>query len=164
MSDAHFKCCNCNFQSLKLRILLRHIYHSHSQELNFRTNCPCNDCYAVFNKHNSLYKHVIRNHKELFNEQRQQQQVNIQNNNVDNADDNLLQGSSEQGDGESFNDNTSIDHTCNEDSSSSASDEDIYTLPSLSDDDNNIDDDEEESINNANLNGEDFEHLVCYFS
>uniref|UniRef100_A0A7M5VG98 C2H2-type domain-containing protein n=1 Tax=Clytia hemisphaerica TaxID=252671 RepID=A0A7M5VG98_9CNID len=60
-----FACDNCNFESQTLKLLLRHIYCSHSQSLNFRTKCTL--CELYFTKHNSLYKHTLRHHRELFN-------------------------------------------------------------------------------------------------
>lgn len=60
-----FDCDNCNFKSLTLKVLLSHIYSSHSQRLNFRTKC--NVCELYFTKYNSLYKHTVRHHKELYN-------------------------------------------------------------------------------------------------
>ena len=61
---AEFNCDNCNFKSLILKVLLSHIYASHSQRLNFGTKCTV--CGLYFTKYNSLYKHTKRHHKELY--------------------------------------------------------------------------------------------------
>ena len=58
-------CCQ-TFKCLGLRVLLNHIYTVHSQDLNFKTTCIVPTCSLVFCKYNSLYKHVVKNHKDLY--------------------------------------------------------------------------------------------------
>ena len=62
-----FRCSRCNaFQALTLRGLLNHYYTVHSNETNFRVVCGVNDCPAIFTKYNSLYKHVTRQHRDIY--------------------------------------------------------------------------------------------------
>lgn len=60
-------CTYCTtFQCLGLRVLLNHIYCAHSQNLNFKIKCGVPDYPLYFNKYNSLYKHVVKTHKEQY--------------------------------------------------------------------------------------------------
>lgn len=67
MESENFKCDFCQlFISLDLRTLLNHIYVAHSQDLNFKCHCVVGGCSLVFTKYNSLYKHTIRHHKQVY--------------------------------------------------------------------------------------------------
>ena len=64
---AVFKCSQCEiFQCLSLRALLNHIYSVHSNDLNFKILCNVNDCPVSFTKYNSLYKHVLKHHRQVY--------------------------------------------------------------------------------------------------
>ena len=60
-------CTLCNsFQALTLRILLRHYNSVHSNEPNFQVACLVQGCPAKFTIYNSLYKHVLKYHKDDY--------------------------------------------------------------------------------------------------
>lgn len=64
-----WNCCLCDsFQALTLRILLRHYNNIHANEPNFRVVCGIDKCPATFRVFNSFYKHVLRYHKESYDE------------------------------------------------------------------------------------------------
>ena len=68
---AVFKCTCCeSYQCVGLRGLLNHIYCVHSHDLDFKVNCAVFSCPLVFRKYNSFYKHIIKKHKELYNDSR----------------------------------------------------------------------------------------------
>ena len=77
-----FNCSRCGlFQCLNLRALLNHIYPVHSQDLNFRIVCCVDGCSISFMKYNSLYKHIIRNHRTLYNTYNDRRNITNTNNN-----------------------------------------------------------------------------------
>ena len=85
-----YKCTNCdNFQCLGLKVILNHLYCVHSQNLSFKTKCVVPDCAVQFTKYNSLYKHVIKHHSKLYNNN------NYNNSNGDNNDTALNCGNEE---------------------------------------------------------------------
>ena len=49
-------------------IFLSHYNAVHANEPNFRVACSIDGCPATFNLYNSFYKHVLKYHKELYNE------------------------------------------------------------------------------------------------
>ena len=62
-----FKCLLCkSFQSLSLRLLLNHYRCVHANEPSFTVKCNVNNCPAEFSLYNSLYRHVTRKHKEIY--------------------------------------------------------------------------------------------------
>jgi len=93
-----FRCYLCStFQSLSLKALLSHYNAIHSHELNFEVKCGVNDCPAQFRKFNTLYKHVLKRHKEVYEEKNNtsgretfQTEFNISENNEQYNNYNLL--------------------------------------------------------------------------
>ena len=80
-----YKCTN-NFQCLGLKVILNHLYCVHSQNLSFKTKCVVPDCAVQFTKYNSLYKHVIKHHSKLYNNNNYN--YNNNNNSHNNGDNN----------------------------------------------------------------------------
>lgn len=76
--NKRFQCERCNFHSLDLRRLLNHLNLIHSQELNFKVKCCVSDCNAFFTKYNSLYKHVVKQHKHLYDDDGTHNDINKQ--------------------------------------------------------------------------------------
>lgn len=68
-NETRWECrlCNC-FQAISLRTLLNHYNKVHGNEPNFRVVCGIEKCPAIFAKYNSLYKHIIRSHKEVYDD------------------------------------------------------------------------------------------------
>ena len=65
-SEVFFECEHCNYKAVSLRRLLNHLYSEHSHDLNFKVNCCVLGCDLQFTKYNSLYKHVVKHHKNLY--------------------------------------------------------------------------------------------------
>ena len=60
-------CSLCDsFQGLTLWILLTH-NTVHGNEPNFRVLCQVDGCPAMFTRYNSFYKHILRYHKDVYN-------------------------------------------------------------------------------------------------
>ncbi|XP_066934860.1 uncharacterized protein [Clytia hemisphaerica] len=62
----HCKCCP-SFKCLTLRLLLQHINAVHSRQINFKVQCGVNGCPSIFTKYNSLYKHTLKHHADVYN-------------------------------------------------------------------------------------------------
>ncbi len=62
----HCKCCP-SFKCLTLRLLLQHINAKHSRQINFKVQCGVNGCPSIFTKYNSLYKHTLKHHLDVYN-------------------------------------------------------------------------------------------------
>ena len=77
---AVFKCSLCEiFYCLGLRALLNHIYSVHSQELNFKAACNVNGCPSTFTKYNSLYKHILKHHREVYDAAKEDAETDVSN-------------------------------------------------------------------------------------
>ena len=62
-----FMCLRCDyFQALSLRNLLNHYRFAHSNEAFFSVKCNVDQCPAISTLFNSLYSHVIRKHKNIY--------------------------------------------------------------------------------------------------
>ncbi|XP_028418189.1 uncharacterized protein LOC114543395 [Dendronephthya gigantea] len=77
--------CNC-FQAISLRTLLNHYNKVHGNEPNFQVVCGIENCPATFTKYNSLYKHITRSHKEVY-DGNIEDNADAEFNNEDNIDD-----------------------------------------------------------------------------
>ena len=62
----HCKCC-VSFKCLTLRLLLQHINAKHSNDINFKVQCGVDGCPSIFTKYNSLYRHTLRHHENVYN-------------------------------------------------------------------------------------------------
>ena len=72
---AEFTCSCCNsFKSLTLRTLLNHYFIVHRNEPNFQVTCNVDGCPVTFMKYNSFYKHVHKQHRAIYDQQRQDAQ------------------------------------------------------------------------------------------
>lgn len=62
-----FSCSCClTFKCLSLRILLSHINRVHGHQLNFKVKCCIDNCPVEFTKYNSLYKHTLKHHGDIY--------------------------------------------------------------------------------------------------
>lgn len=62
------------FTCTTLRLLLSHIYMQHSQEPGFNVRCGVNGCPRTYNKYNSFYRHLHREHIESLQQTTNQNQ------------------------------------------------------------------------------------------
>lgn len=80
-----WECSICMiYFALTLRIILSHIRREHSIGPNFSVTCNVDGCPETYNKFNSFYRHVQRQHPQRIN-------ATIQ------IEDNYLQGTIEHG-------------------------------------------------------------------
>ena len=64
---ARFTCSCCDkFQSLYLKDLLNHYHTVHSSNLNLVITSNVEGCTKQFFKYNSFYKHIRRNHENIY--------------------------------------------------------------------------------------------------
>jgi len=142
MSDElhEYVCDNCNFKSFVLKVILRHIYLSHNQ--NFRVKCRVPFCELYFTKYNSLYRHTVRHHPELYNGDVVTQNTTVHRTSnehdepeISTIDDHSSEDRTLCDGAESNGDATSSDENTSSDSDSSSSDESSYS-DTEEDDDN----------------------------
>ena len=132
-NSRNFHCEHCNFKSVTLRRLLNHIYSIHSQDLNFKIKCGVPGCELQFDKYNSLYKHVVKHHNDLYNNHlTNAQQVNrnhseplelhceISNTSLDPGIESTGENEGEQSENEEERDISDSDHSSDEDSNNEA--------------------------------------------
>lgn len=109
-----FTCSCCNFKCISLRILLQHARASHSHQLNFKVKCGLNCCPSIFAKYNSLYKHTLKHHKDIYHYHNNDVAGNLDTNSIYDQQETPLFNESEYGN-ETDNINNATDENHNND-------------------------------------------------
>lgn len=74
------------FTATTLRLLLSHIYINHSHDPGFNARCGVNGCPRTYNKYNSYYRHLHREHSDSLQGQGDERNLNPVDNIVQNGE------------------------------------------------------------------------------
>ena len=101
------RCIICDsFHGGCLRSLLRHINQVHSTNPVFNCICPITGCFRRFRVYDTLYRHIKKDHKDIYNNK-----VTINNNEPLEINDNVAAGD-DGGDDDDDDDNINNEPQC----------------------------------------------------
>lgn len=78
----NFVCLLCEHRKFRtIHSYLLHLRIRHANDANFRITCGISECKSEYDKYASLYKHICRNHKDVFGELKDHQVTNLSDDN-----------------------------------------------------------------------------------